>query len=137
MPAYPQQLGLANTLKAPKKTPAHPTCTSGSHAQPHPHIQLRTPRSHPTPHLPSRRQVPLWKVNLKNMGEVLAQYKGRYTTVVGFQPTGWTHQQQRQPGDIGRRSQRGTLVLYQVSKGAPPPPHKHSRRCVTWGTLVL
>lgn len=34
--------------------------------------------------------VPLGKVNMKGMEELLKHYKGRYTTAVGFQPTGWT-----------------------------------------------
>lgn len=34
--------------------------------------------------------VPLGKVNMKGLGELLAHYRGRYATAVGFQPTGWT-----------------------------------------------
>jgi len=37
--------------------------------------------------------VPLWSVTLKSMARLLKHYKGRYTTVVGFQPTGWTQKQ--------------------------------------------
>lgn len=60
--------------------------------------------------------VPLFKVSLKSMGEILNQYKGRYNMVVGFQPTGWTQQPERKQarGQCGRRLQRGTLVLYQL-----------------------
>ena len=37
--------------------------------------------------------VPLWSVTLKSMARLLKHYRGRYTTVVGFQPTGWTQKQ--------------------------------------------
>lgn len=34
--------------------------------------------------------VPLWRVSLKHMARTLKHYRGRYTTIVGFQPTGWS-----------------------------------------------
>jgi hypothetical protein len=80
------------------------------------------------------------QVTLEAMESLLLRYKGRYTAVVGFKPTGWSH-----AGGSGRngqtaaaaaaaaavplsgpsrsslsikpnrrRSQRGTVVLYQV-----------------------
>ena len=36
--------------------------------------------------------VPLWRVSLKHMARVLKHYRGRYNTIVGFQPTGWSMQ---------------------------------------------
>ena len=36
--------------------------------------------------------VPLWRVSLKHMARTLKHYRGRYTTIVGFQPTGWSMQ---------------------------------------------
>lgn len=36
--------------------------------------------------------VPLWRVSLKHMGRVLKHFRGRFNTVVGFQPTGWCMQ---------------------------------------------
>ena len=36
--------------------------------------------------------VPLWRVSLKHMARLLKHYRGRYNTVVGFQPTGWSMQ---------------------------------------------
>ena len=36
--------------------------------------------------------VPLWRVSPKHMARVLRHYKGRYNTIVGFQPTGWCMQ---------------------------------------------
>lgn len=80
-------------------------------------------------------QVPMRQVTLEAMESLLLRYKGRYTAVVGFKPTGWSH-----AGGSGRngqaaaaaapvagpsrssisikpnrrRSQRGTVVLYQV-----------------------
>ena len=36
--------------------------------------------------------VPLWRVSLKHMARVLKHYKGRFNTIVGFQPTGWCMQ---------------------------------------------
>lgn len=92
-------------------------------------------------------QVPMGQVTLESMESLLLRYKGRYTAVVGFKPTGWSH-----PGGSGRggqgggsssgttsssaaaaaagglsrsslsikpnrrRSQRGTVVLYQVRR---------------------
>lgn len=43
--------------------------------------------------------VPLWSVTLKSMARLLKHYRGRYTTVVGFQPTGWTQKQGGVPRD--------------------------------------
>jgi DNA cross-link repair 1A protein len=56
------------------------------------------------------------KVTLAAMEALLLQYRGRYTTVVGFQPTGWTAAERHTKGlrAGGRRMQRGTAVLYQV-----------------------
>ena len=39
--------------------------------------------------------VPLWRVSLKHMARVLKHYRGRYNTIVGFQPTGWSMQKGR------------------------------------------
>lgn len=82
------------------------------------------------------------QVTLEAMESLLLRYKGRYTAVVGFKPTGWSHAggagRSGQAGAAGgggaaaaavpagpsrsslsikpnrRRSQRGTVVLYQV-----------------------
>lgn len=74
-------------------------------------------------------QVPMRQVTLEEMESLLLRYKGRYTTVVGFKPTGWSHAGGSGRGAAGaagpsrssmsikpnrRRSQRGTVVLYQV-----------------------
>lgn len=59
-------------------------------------------------------QVPLCKVNLQGLEALLKQYKGRYSTVVGFQPTGWTHAKESTSAKCGRRMQRGTVILHQV-----------------------
>ena len=40
--------------------------------------------------------VPLWRVSLKHMARVLKHYRGRYNTIVGFQPTGWSMQKGEQ-----------------------------------------
>lgn len=34
--------------------------------------------------------VPLQHINSDKIGDYLAQFKGEYTRVVGFRPTGWT-----------------------------------------------
>ncbi|KAL3148139.1 hypothetical protein ABBQ38_014420 [Trebouxia sp. C0009 RCD-2024] len=75
--------------------------------------------------------VPLWSVTLKSMARLLKHYRGRYTTVVGFQPTGWTQKQDRGRTGQGRRRQKGTLITYQV------PYSEHSsfpemKDFVTW-----
>ena len=36
-------------------------------------------------------QVPMGMVNLKRMANVAKHYRSRFTTIVGIQPTGWTH----------------------------------------------
>ncbi|CAK0744358.1 hypothetical protein CVIRNUC_001541 [Coccomyxa viridis] len=59
--------------------------------------------------------VPLWRVSLKHMARVLKHYRGRYNTIVGFQPTGWSMQKDRgRAAARGRRRQKGTLIVYQV-----------------------
>ena len=60
------------------------------------------------------------KVTLDEMEALLGRYRGRYTSVVGFQPTGWAHARTAKKGGGGaragrRRLQHGTVVLYQVS----------------------
>jgi DNA cross-link repair 1A protein len=61
-------------------------------------------------------QLPLWKVTMDGMSALLGHYRGRYTSIVGFQPTGWTQQRQQQAtsAKCGRRSQKGSVILYQV-----------------------
>ena len=48
------------------------------------------------------------------MARIARHYGSRFTTVVGFQPTGWSHTQSRSKGGRGRRRQKGTLITYQV-----------------------
>ena len=36
-------------------------------------------------------QVPMGFVNLKRMANIAKHYRSRFTTIVGIQPTGWTH----------------------------------------------
>lgn len=67
------------------------------------------------------------QVNLSEMESLLVRYKGRYTAVVGFQPTGWAQGGGGGGGRSGepsrsnstvrpsKRLQRGTVVLYKVS----------------------
>ena len=38
-------------------------------------------------------QVPMNMLNMKRMATIARHYKSRFTTVVGIQPTGWTHAQ--------------------------------------------
>ncbi|BDA41683.1 DNA cross-link repair 1A protein at C-terminar half [Coccomyxa sp. Obi] len=58
--------------------------------------------------------VPLWRVSLKHMARTLKHYRGRYTTIVGFQPTGWSMHSGRGRAPRGRRRQKGTLIVYSV-----------------------
>jgi DNA repair metallo-beta-lactamase len=73
-------------------------------------------------------QVAMRQVTLEAMESLLLRYRGRYTAVVGFQPTGWA----AGPGGRGgsatssrksssvrpsRRLQRGTVVQYKVRWG--------------------
>lgn len=59
--------------------------------------------------------VPLWMVTQKHMAKLLKYYKNRFSTIVGFQPTGWTHAREKgQTKAKGRRRQKGTLITYQV-----------------------
>jgi DNA cross-link repair 1A protein len=34
--------------------------------------------------------VPLWDINAQKMQEYLAQWKGKFTRLIAFRPTGWT-----------------------------------------------
>ncbi|KAK9812991.1 hypothetical protein WJX72_006870 [[Myrmecia] bisecta] len=80
--------------------------------------------------------VPLWMVSLKQMARIAKHYKGRFSTIVGFQPTGWTQKSgvqdtERGRASHGRRRQKGTLIVYQV------PYSEHSsfrelREFVAW-----
>lgn len=58
--------------------------------------------------------VPLWMISQKHMAKTLKYYRGRFTNVVGFQPTGWTHTRDTTSTKAGRRRQKGTLITYQV-----------------------
>jgi hypothetical protein len=100
-------------------------------------------------------QVPLFKVTMDGLAGILDGYRGRYSAVVGFSPTGWNHNparhapaadtaapaaagggrgrgrgagrggrggggggllsREQQSAPIGRRSARGSVVLYQAS----------------------
>lgn len=70
-------------------------------------------------------QVPMCKVNVQCMEALLGQYRGRYSTVVGFQPTGWSHGRTSAGTKAGRRIQRGTVVLYQVCRLGGPGASLH------------
>lgn len=88
------------------------------------------------------------QVTLEAMESLLLRYKGRYTAVVGFKPTGWSHAGGSGRNGQGagaaapaaaaaavagpsrsslsikpnrRRSQRGTVVLYQVGRACGTP----------------
>jgi len=58
--------------------------------------------------------VPLWMISQKHMAKTLKYYRGRFTNIVGFQPTGWTHARDTTSAKAGRRRQKGTLITYQV-----------------------
>jgi DNA cross-link repair 1A protein len=58
--------------------------------------------------------VPLWMVSQKHMANTLKFYRGRFTNIVGFQPTGWTHTRDTTSTKAGRRRQKGTLITYTV-----------------------
>ena len=66
------------------------------------------------------------------MAKVLKFYRSRFNTVVGFQPTGWTHGKEAgQTWARGRRRQKGTIITYSV------PYSEHSsftelREFVAW-----
>lgn len=49
------------------------------------------------------------------MVRIAKHYRSRFTTVVGFAPTGWSHAQSRGKASLGKRRQKGTLITYQVS----------------------
>lgn len=86
--------------------------------------------------------VPLWMISQQHMVKLLKHYRGRFSTgesscawlggacnmdwyfttpplplppVVGFKPTGWTHDKSAgQTRARGRKQQRGTVITYQV-----------------------
>ncbi|KFM26805.1 DNA cross-link repair 1A protein [Auxenochlorella protothecoides] len=79
----------------------------------------------------SLHAVPLWMITHDHMTKLLKHYRGRFTTVVGFKPTGWTHDKEAgRTRARGRKQQRGSLITYQAS-------FEHSsfselREFVTW-----
>jgi DNA cross-link repair 1A protein len=77
--------------------------------------------------------VPLWMVSQKHMAKLLKHYRGRFSTAVGFQPTGWTHQRDAgQTRARGRRRQKGTIITYQASAAlGRPTGASGKRRCNT------
>jgi hypothetical protein len=54
------------------------------------------------------------------MARIAKYYRSRFTTIVGFQPTGWSHSQSRGKAGRGKRRQKGTLITYQVH----PPSYR-------------
>lgn len=84
-------------------------------------------------------QVPMRQVTLEAMESLLLRYKGRYTAVVGFKPTGWSH-----AGGSGRGGLAGGAAAAVAAAPAPvtgpsrsslsiKPNRRHSQR----GTVVL
>lgn len=85
-------------------------------------------------------------MNHEGLAAVLHHYKGRYTTVVGFQPTGWTADKTTKKGTCGRRTQKGTVVLYQVRweqfEPSGPTAPNHCQLAVQggsgrWGATIM
>ena len=62
----------------------------------------------------SLHAVPLWMITEQHMVKSLKYYRGRYTNVVGFKPTGWTHSRDMSSTKAGRRRQKGTVITYSV-----------------------
>ncbi|GMH35758.1 hypothetical protein BSKO_03626 [Bryopsis sp. KO-2023] len=58
--------------------------------------------------------VPLNQVRTDVMGNIMKRYRGKYTTVVGFQPTGWTFTKGMGKKTFGKRRKHGNMILYQV-----------------------
>ncbi|KAK9863457.1 hypothetical protein WJX84_005818 [Apatococcus fuscideae] len=58
--------------------------------------------------------VPLSMASLKAMARTQRHYRSRFTTIVGFQPTGWSHTSGKARTGGGKRRQKGTLISYQV-----------------------
>eukprot|EP00798_Chlamydomonas_sp_ICE-L_P020245 gene20245-26997_t len=56
----------------------------------------------------------MFKVNIQGLSEILALYKGRYNTIVGFKPTGWTHQKTQKTAHCGKKTQKGKVILHEV-----------------------
>ena len=56
------------------------------------------------------------------MARIAKHYRARFSTVVSFQPTGWSHTQTRGKSGHGRRRQKGTLITYQV--------YRHGKYCI-------
>ncbi len=61
----------------------------------------------------SQRSLSCLRV-LQAMVRIAKHYRSRFTTVVGFAPTGWSHAQSRGKASLGKRRQKGTLITYQV-----------------------
>lgn len=83
--------------------------------------------------------VPMHQVTLEAMESLLLRYKGRYTAVVGFKPTGWSH-----AGGSGRNGQKAAAAAPAPAAAAPlSAPSRSSlsikpnRRRSQRGTVVL
>ena len=55
-----------------------------------------------------------WMHVMQAMVRIAKHYRSRFTTVVGFAPTGWSHAQSRGKASLGKRRQKGTQITYQV-----------------------
>lgn len=59
--------------------------------------------------------VPLWMVNQKHMAKTFKYYRGAYDCIIGFKPTGWSHQRDANATrPSGRRKTKGTLIVHGV-----------------------
>ncbi|KAK3261590.1 hypothetical protein CYMTET_29505, partial [Cymbomonas tetramitiformis] len=57
--------------------------------------------------------VPMHMVCFKRMARVLKHYRGKYDTVVGIRPTGWTQSRDHKAAH-GRKRYQGSMVLHEV-----------------------
>ena len=58
--------------------------------------------------------VPLWSITFKSMTRLLKHYRGRYTTIVGFQPTGWTQKQGKVTRSMEQLESKFNLCAHQI-----------------------
>ena len=91
--------------------------------------------------------VALSMTSFQAMARVVKHYRGRFTTVVGFRPTGWSlgaakkaagggggGRSAPQRAARGSRSQKGNLVSYQVCADPRNPPLPRHTECSTAGS---
>lgn len=58
--------------------------------------------------------VAMWKLGVDSLKKILKNYQGKYSTIIGFRPTGWSYEKGMERVQCGRKQQIGKVMIYQV-----------------------